>query len=113
MPKSHDRPKSKLTQYFKPVTEESPQVTSEESTMVNMVFPKSIQAFSLDTGDEIGVTLFRQPPLPPSHPPGTYPPEQMRRWWFGEWADQLGDGRPVMLEEYLNRNAYPDEVKPR
>ena len=36
-------------------------------TMINMVFPKSIQALSLDTGDEIGVTLFRQPPLPPPH----------------------------------------------
>ena len=46
-----------------------------------MVFPKSVQAFSLDTGDEIGVTLFRQPPLLPPHPPVTYPSEQMRRWW--------------------------------
>ena len=35
---------------------------------------------SFDCGDELGITLFRQPPLPPPHPPGTYPPEQLRRW---------------------------------
>lgn len=50
-------------------------------TMMNMTFPKSDKAFCLDTGNEIGVTLFRQPPLPPPNPPSTYPPEQMRRWW--------------------------------
>ena len=41
-------------------------------------------AFSLDTGEEIGITLFRQPPLPPPHPPGSYPPKQIRRWWVSK-----------------------------
>ena len=38
---------------------------------------------SFDCGDELGITLFRQPPLP--HPPSTYPPEQLRRWWFNKY----------------------------
>ena len=53
--------------------------------MLNMNFPSSDQqVLSLDTGDEIGITLFRQPPLPPPNPPGTYPPEQIRRWWVSK-----------------------------
>ena len=45
-----------------------------------MKFPEpGHQTFSLDTGEEIGITLFRQPPLPPPYPPGSYPPKQMRR----------------------------------
>ena len=40
--------------------------------------------FSLDAGDEFGVTLFLQPPLPPPNPPGTYPPRQIRRWWVNK-----------------------------
>ena len=39
---------------------------------------------SFDCGDELGITLFRQPPLPPPHPPGTYSPEQLGRWWFNK-----------------------------
>ena len=39
------------------------------------------QVMSVDTGDEIGIRLCRQPPLPPPHPPGSYPPDQLRRWW--------------------------------
>ena len=40
--------------------------------------------FSLDAGDEFGVTLFLQPPLPPPNPPGTYPPRQIRGWWVNK-----------------------------
>lgn len=39
---------------------------------------------SVDTGDEIGIRLCRQPPLPPPHPPRTYPPDQLRRWWVNK-----------------------------
>ena len=39
---------------------------------------------SVDTGDEIGIRLCRQPPLPPPHPPRTYPPYQLRRWWVNK-----------------------------
>ena len=42
------------------------------------------QVMSVDTGDEIGIRLCRQPPLPPPHPPGTYPPDQLRRWWVNK-----------------------------
>lgn len=53
--------------------------------MPNMKLPEHGHiAFSLDTGEEIGITLFRQPPLPPPHPPGSYPPKQMRRWWVSK-----------------------------
>ena len=37
--------------------------------------------FSLDNGDEFGITLLLQPPLPPPNPPGSYPPKQCKRWW--------------------------------
>lgn len=77
--------------------------------MINMVFPKSIQAFSLDTGDEIGVTPFRQPPLPPLHPPGTYPPEQMRRWWVSKECVSnytLTDALREVKGLFQSRNTY-------
>ena len=37
--------------------------------------------FSLDNGDEFGITLLLQPLLPPPNPPGRYPPNHCRSWW--------------------------------
>lgn len=78
-------------------------------TMINMVFLKSVQAFSLVTGVEIGVTLFRQPPLPPPHPPATYPAEQMRRWWVSEKCVSnytLADALKEVKSLSQSRNTY-------
>lgn len=47
----------------------------------NLSQQQPFSSFSLDCGDEFGITLCRQPPLPPPNPPGTYSPNQMRRWW--------------------------------
>ena len=42
---------------------------------------RSLPALSVDTGDEIGVTLYLQPLLPSPNPPHTYATEKVRRWW--------------------------------
>lgn len=48
------------------------------STHVGSTLPiTSHHPFSIDTGDAIGVTVFRQPP----DSSGAYPSNQIRRWW--------------------------------
>lgn len=44
----------------------------------------STSTLTCDTGSELGITLYRQPPLPPPYPPGTYPTEQIRKWWISK-----------------------------
>ena len=59
--------------------------TSTEILMNTIPSPKAADcAFSLDAGNEFGITLFLQPPLPPPNPPGSYPPRQIRRWWVNK-----------------------------
>lgn len=51
----------------------------------NMALPTvSTASLTCDTGSELGITLYRQPPLQPPHPPGTYPPDQIRKWWISK-----------------------------
>lgn len=60
-------------------------ITGLPGLLENMALPTvSTSALTWDTGSELGITLYRQPPLPPPHSPGTYPPKQIRKWWISK-----------------------------
>ncbi|XP_028514452.1 uncharacterized protein LOC114574925 [Exaiptasia diaphana] len=75
--------KRKMTDFFASSSPKKANLGNNANTSNHLIcLPREEQPiFSLDNGDEFGITLLLQPPLPPPNPPSSYPPNQCRRWW--------------------------------